>query len=266
MTLELDTREATLRQRVHDVYRAFGNYPLARHIARDPCFPGACDDRPLRAVSLEQLPPSAFERYQWKAVSTWGSVDDLKHFLPRLLEIIAAMRLDEATREIDPWMIFGKMRYSQWGRWRKGERKVLDEYFDALWSVLLAQPLAAHDTPSYAISLMEWLNNFAYAHDHLGRFLDQWEAEASHPVTGELAAAHLAHTITSAGQHLPGPWVWDASRRPQESEVTAWLASDRVIGLLEKAYFRWSEGPYAAVLSDGHYWLGWWRRERAGGE
>ena len=264
MAVDPEAREATLRERVRDVYATFRSYRLAPHIEPDPCFPGACDDRPLRADSLHRLPPTAFEYYQWKAITTWGSVDDFKHFLPRLLEIVATKQAEDAPTQVEAWMVFGKLRYGEWRRWKNAEQQVLDAYFDALWSALLARPVDTSETAWRAQTLGDWLSDFAHAHDDLSRFLKQWEAEAGNAAEGLMAAAHLAQTIVRARDDLlkKGSLDWDMYNQldAQEAQMMAWLASDVVVRLLEAAFFRWSESPYAALLSEGHYWLGWWRQ------
>jgi hypothetical protein len=269
MAVDLKAREATLRERVRKVYAAFRGYRLAPHIEPDPCFPSVCDDGPLRAERLHLLPAAAFDRYQLKAMTTWGSVEDFKHFLPRLLEIIANAESNETLPQVEAWMVFGKLSYGQWRRWQRAEQQALDAYFDALWSALLARSVemgkAAWQTPT----LGEWLCAFAHAHDDLTRFLNQWEAEADHPTEGLTAAAHLARTIIHARDDLlkKGSLNWDMYDQlaAQEGQTVAWLASDVVARLLEAAFFRWSESLYAPLISEGHYWLGWWRQRRAAG-
>ena len=269
MAVAPETREIVLRERVRDVYTAFRGYRLAPHIEPDACFPGVCDDRPLRADSLHRLPPSAFENYQWKAITTWGSVDDFKHFLPRLLEIAATTQAEDTSTQVEAWRVFGKLRYGKWRRWKSKEQQVLDAFFDALWSALLARPVDASGTEWQAQTLGDWLSSFAHAHEDLSRFLSQWEAEAGDSAQGLMAAAHLAQTVVRSRDGLlkKGSLDWDMYNEldGQEAQMMAWLASDAVRRSLEAAFFHWSASPYAALLSDAHEWLGWWRQRLLGG-
>ena len=264
--VDLTTRDATNRQCVRGVYEAFRPYPLAPHIDPDPCFPSFCDDRPLRAAPLHRLPPSAFDRYQWKAITTWGNVDDFKHFLPRLLEIIATPTPQDAHSDVEAQLIFGKLRYGEWRSWNPAEQWALDAYFDAFWSVLLVRPVDVTDAAWAKKTLGDWLSDFARAHDDVGRFLKQWEVEAGHPTEGLLPAAHLAQTVTRAGGLLKKgslDWGIGSELNAQEDQTTAWLASDAVLHLLEAAFFRWPDTPYTMLISEGHNCLEWWRQSRA---
>lgn len=261
-----EVREAALRDQVREIYAVFRGYKLQRYIAPDPCFPGFCDDRPLRAGPLDRLPPAAFDMYQWKAVTTWGSVDDFKHFLPRLLEIIALVEPHGSLRQVEPWLIFSRMNYAEWYQWRAREREVLDGYFDALWSALLARPLASATTDWTDETLGDWLSHFANAHDDLSRFREVWQCEAARPTDGLMAAAHLADTVVAVSETAVkrGKLDWDEGLDCQEQETLAWLTSDRICRMLEEAFFRWAPTPYAQILSEGHYWLDLWRRQRSG--
>jgi len=67
------------------LYRAFEHYPLRPDMPRCPCCvtPAAMTDltsRPLGELDDE------LNLFTSNALTTWGDVEDLKHFLPRLLE------------------------------------------------------------------------------------------------------------------------------------------------------------------------------------
>ena len=268
MTSDLELRQAALRTCVRHVYQAFGSYRLARYIEPDGCFPDACDDRPLRADSLSQLPAAAFDRYQGKAITTWGSVDDFKRFLPRMLELIAFPNADARPMPlkygfpytVDGYSVFGKLEYGQWRRWRKAERNALDGYFDALWSFSLAMPVKLESGRYEQASLSGLLSDFSLAHEDVTRFLKHWDAEAADPTSGLTAAAHLAASVVC---HRDSLLELDSPTGRQDNQQLAWLASDDVAKLLESAFFRWSETPYADLISQAHDWLGWIRRRRA---
>jgi hypothetical protein len=262
--IDSEAREAALRDRIQDVYTVFRGYPLAPYIEPDACFPGACDDRPLRADLLHRLPPAAFTRYQFKAITTWGRVEDFKHFLPRLLEIVATS--EEPTdlagvESVEPWLVFEKLRYGDWQHWKRREREAIDAYFDAFWAALRLRPIKPWE------SLLGWLNHFAKAHDDLSRFLSEWEAEAARPTNeGLIAAAQLANSIVDEGYDLLKKSSLNCDNLDtKENQVLCWLASDRISQLLESAFFRWSDSKYAPLLSEGHYWLGLWGQRRAVG-
>lgn len=169
--------------------------------------------------------------------------------------------------EIESWMVFGKLRYGQWRDWPHAETSVLDAYFEALWSALLARPLDTSKRPLVVHTLGNWLSDLSHAHDDLSRCLKQWEADASDPDGELMAAAHLAQTIVQAREVLPqeGSLGWHIHDRSgaQEAQVNAWITSEKVLQLLEAAFFRWSGSPYATLLSEAHCWVGLWQRRSA---
>jgi hypothetical protein len=260
-----DSREEALRDRIRDLYEIFRRYPLAEEIAPDPAFPGFCDDRPLRAEPLQHLPASAFEHYQGKAITTWGSVDDFKHFLPRMLELIAAPFDPAELPHVDKYLVLTKLQYGQWRRWPQPEQQALDAYFNSLWDARLLRPLDVNAWIRQD-SVLDWLRDLAEVQVDLHGFLSQWEVDIRGSL-GLMAAAHLADSIMQETARLlkKNSLEWSKGLKDHEDQVTAWLASGVVSTLLEGAFFRWSDTPYAALISEAHNWQDWWRLRRSGG-
>ncbi len=269
MAVDLTAREAELRKCVRRVYQVFGSYKLARYIQPDRCFPNFCDDRPLRADSLCRLPAAAFKNYQWKAITTWGTVDDFKHFLPRMLELIAFPNSDPqptlehgvpACVELD--MVSGKLEYGQWHRWPKAEHNAIQEYSESLWASILATMPSTE--PCGVWTAQNELHVLSSFHEDLTPFLLRWETDAADPTDGFIAAAHLAVSVLDVQRRLLDLCSTKRELAPPagttNDQTLNWLASDRVAELLEAAFFRWAESPYAETISQAHDWLGWCRR------
>jgi hypothetical protein len=83
-------RQQALAAAVAGLYAAFARYKLHHPVTGCPCCTSAEDDRRVQSKPMHQLEAADLERYAFKAVTTLGTVDDLKHFLPRLLELAAA--------------------------------------------------------------------------------------------------------------------------------------------------------------------------------
>jgi hypothetical protein len=263
MATDPGVREGELGDRIRELYARFRRYGLS---PPDPGSPGR-DDRPLRTEMLNRLPSKAFQEYQWSAIYSWGSVDDFKHFLPRLLELIAQPAAGRSVTDVQPWPIFAKLSYADWQRWPRREREALDRYFEALWRAILARPVPAVDSYSEQTP-NHWLFELAHAHTDLAPFLGQWESDLADPDFGQTATAHLARWVVCDAETLleSNGLRWRHQQYPnlgaQADEAVAWLASDKVFALLESAYFRWSESTHAALLSEGHESLHWWRQRR----
>ena len=101
------------------------------------------------------------------------------------------------------------------------------------------------------------LLQFASAHDDLSRFFTRWERDMSHPTPGLMAAVHLADSVMRLQQEL--------LRKHEDRlnpQILDWLSSKALAQTLEAAFFRFADSPFAKLLSDGHYLLGVWQRQR----
>ncbi|MCX5661097.1 MAG: hypothetical protein NTW19_15530 [Planctomycetota bacterium] len=245
---------------VRDLYDVFAVYPLAKWIEPDGAFPWACDDRPLRASPLAQIPESAFKWYQTKAISSWGGVDDFKHFLPRIFDLIARSVNGPKLMTLDP-IVFVKLHQADWRRWPTREQLVLDAYFDALWlAVLSRRPLQSEC--EWMDPVDSWLSAIAYAQADLTRFLNQWETLAAEPRSGLASTTALAEVIFETYVMQQGVLRYmEHDLDAQAKQINGWLLSDAVFALIEKAYFRWADTPSAELISNAHLGLTRWRRD-----
>ena len=86
--------QQTLKKSIHDLYEIFGGY---RKIDLSPTQPSEAEDLPdllqirghLIETSFEALTAKDLLDYFYLAVDHIGDADDLRHFLPKLLELIA---------------------------------------------------------------------------------------------------------------------------------------------------------------------------------
>lgn len=258
-------REDELRSRVDDLYEIFGPYRLAARISPDPCFPGACDDRPLRAAPLRQLPPSAFQMYLWKAVSTWGSTEDFKHFLPRILEIVANPNF-AGDAELDTDFLFHKLLYVEWPEWPRNERGALSNFFCALWKAVIGRAVVQSDCASYPRDALVWLGDLTLGGQDVDPLLIQWEEDMrTGSTSSSLAIDHFVSAVVTARDLIvSGSLGWnDQETQSEEERVLAWLSSSRQLQLLENAFFQSGDAGRSTALSDAHQCLSHLRDSRS---
>jgi hypothetical protein len=198
--------DAELRRAVEGLYQAFSRYPLPRHVDGCPHCVSDADHASLYSKELRDLGATELSRYSFKAMSTWGDVDDFRHFLPRIFELIS---VDDSWTV--PEVVFKKLPYGQWETWPLDERQALTTFFEALWSNVLERPFDAS-------SAEECLCCIAQAADDMMHYLDRWRVGQS------LAhAKHFAWFVeenSNWSQH-PGPF-WD-DRPSQVAQIVAWL-------------------------------------------
>lgn len=92
-----------------------------------PCCVNNEHKQQLLAAPLHELSEEQLSTYSWKAMTTWGNVDDFKHFLPRIFELIAISDLaDDVT-------VLNKLNYAGWDIWVTEERDAVSSFLIALW-------------------------------------------------------------------------------------------------------------------------------------
>lgn len=76
---------------------------------------------------LEQLSFDNLERYIWKAMTTWGDVEDFKHYLPRILEFLAT--LGDGFKDV--FIVGSKLEHACLKEWPENEQLAVNEFFRA---------------------------------------------------------------------------------------------------------------------------------------
>src|SRR5829696_1792224 len=124
-----------LERAIEQLYRTFGGY-RADELGGCPHCVSDVDSRHLATTDLKSLSAHDLENYARKAMTTWGSVNEFKHFLPRLFEILARDGEEGfALAEI----VLAKPGYGEWHKWTRKERAALENFFQSLWMDVLAR-------------------------------------------------------------------------------------------------------------------------------
>lgn len=118
-----------LSERIEDLYRVFEKYPLRANIAGCPhCDLGAAEDA-LHSRALRDLSWEDIQDFSFKAMTTFGDLDDYRHFLPRILELLA---VDYANEPYGVHHVFSKLDYGNWRNWPADEQRTV-RLFVAAW-------------------------------------------------------------------------------------------------------------------------------------
>lgn len=158
-------RQQKLAEAVEALYRAFSPYPLVRHVEGCPCCVSASDESQIHSKSLRAITADELHRYAFKAMTTWGTTEDFKHFLPRLFELVTAE--ESIADQIDVEVLFGKLTYAKWQQWPLQEQKAVKDYLDTLWSFLLSL------SPE-VVALDSFVCAYGQAVDDLAPYLEVW--------------------------------------------------------------------------------------------
>ncbi|HYF65229.1 MAG TPA: hypothetical protein VD886_20545 [Herpetosiphonaceae bacterium] len=191
---------------------AFAAYPARHPVPGCPCCVTAEDQRALAAGQIG--------RFAFKALTTWGEVEDFKHFLPRLFDHDAEQALD-------------KLGYAEWRAWPQPEQRAVEEYLAALW----AGRLAAGEEYILAVDLLQAIGELGI---DLRPFLECWRLRAEADI-GQLAA--LINDYAGSIYRLAEP-----PRSAAGQALLDWLLEPATARLLESAFFA-AGGPAAAEIS-----------------
>ncbi len=218
---------------VVDLYDVFARYPLRAPVEGCPHCVGREYQALLEAQPLRGLDAEHLNLYAFKAMTTWGSVDDFRHFLPRIFDLAA-------LGQLGVWLatVIGKLRYAEWRTWPAEEQQAVEAYLMALWRQTLGRYAGQFDRGRGPFSAEDALVAIASADDELQPFLDEWDALAKQT---EAAVAHLAEfVIDISGVPYLGRRGLSINGLIGEPKrlVRIWLLSGVPARHLEDAFFR----------------------------
>lgn len=225
---------AALRAAVERLYSVFAAYPLHTLMESCPHCVDAAEQRKLGEQPLRFLSPDTLSRYAFKALTTWGTPKDFKHFLPRLFELLA---IDPTW--IDAEVLIGKLDLARWTDWPPAEQETVQEYLSALWQATLGQT-------SGRLRSDECLRAIGRAASDLYPYLLKWRQDTSSEALCQLADFVLDNQDSLWGTGM----VRRAGLLPhQRTQVSRWLVDEPTLERLEQSFFADSEAPYASKLA-----------------
>ncbi|CAL9517398.1 hypothetical protein SUDANB121_03784 [Nocardiopsis dassonvillei] len=202
-----------MREAVERLYAVFSRHPLAARIDGCPHCVTDEDQRMLRGSPLRELGEDDLRRFVAKALTTWGGVDDLRHFLPRILDLALP-----GGGLIDIDTVAAKLDLARWWQWPADERAAVRACFVALWLRTLDRE--PEDRPAVLL-----LDTLATAFDDLSPFLDTWTERLRRWSAHPRALRQFADTAGTVAATSP------TVRHPQ---VVIWLLE--LIPLLETLF------------------------------
>lgn len=224
---------------VDELYSVFGHYPRPARVDGCPCCVGADESRPFCTTSLREIPCEAIRRYAGKALTTWGTVDDYKYFLPRILELSA-----NPEHGLELWLVASKLQYGGWDAWPDTERTAVSRFLRAGWRATLEAP------PEYT-EATEHLHGVAQL-EAIGPYLDWWTRSES-----PMSLRHLGSCVQRHGNDIARSVpLWDAHRKDASNrlrrnahEFASWLSHPMCRDALTKGFERWYGEPWSSELA-----------------
>jgi len=230
---------SALDEAIEGLYLAFEAYPL--RLWTEPCTHchTAEDERAVHRHPLRELRPEDLSGFAADSLMTWGEVVDLKHFLPRLFEILATQGFPYPDTE----SIVGALDRGAWSTWPDSEQAAVARYLMAWWRAHLTTYPALHRTDSL-------LSALAIATEDMGPYLDEWlAAEGLSPTLhfADFVEDNAVHSTVS--EPLTNPWL--RHRPEQERQVREWMlhVADAFLPRLEAAFLDAADDPTLEMLA-----------------
>jgi hypothetical protein len=133
-----------LNAAIEGLYSAFRRPQPPVRVEGCPCCTTEAEVEPLSRVPLRELSSAQIDQYAFKALTTVGTVEDFRYFLPRLVELAVGDQLDT-----DRPVLFGKLAYGRWRTWPVAERMALERFAAALTGTFSAQVHEEYDLDAW---------------------------------------------------------------------------------------------------------------------
>lgn len=155
---------------ISHLYDVFEPYK-ARNMQGSPLYGDLVEkwNRQLLSKPMRDLDQDDLSLFAGKAVTTWGTVIDFKHFLPRILELIAENR-DPCAFDF----FVGKLHYTDWKSWNKKEVDAIETFLFTFFSSLV------HNfNQETSFQLDDYFFSILYTCCHPEKYLKTWEEDTS---------------------------------------------------------------------------------------
>ena len=117
-----------LDKSIEHLYATFSIYTFKSKIDSCPCCVFDSDKEKIHLKQLKDLQEDDLSKYTFKAMTTWGDVNDFKHYLPRIFELIA-----KTDFIVDTFVVLGKLEFGKWRVWPENEQNAITKFLFAWW-------------------------------------------------------------------------------------------------------------------------------------
>ncbi|MHB8629516.1 MAG: hypothetical protein ACYDBJ_23760 [Aggregatilineales bacterium] len=222
----------TLGDAIEKLYDVFAVYPLNAPVTGCPHCTTPEDYARLESKPLRELTDDDLRKYASKALTTWGGVEDFKHFLPRLFELIAWYGYGSS---VDPQIVFGKLPYSKSNGeiWSEAEQQAIESFCLAWWQTTLD---SYGNPPMEGYSCLECIGQCV---DDLSPFLTVWRNDTS------LSALRHIVDFVDYGSYITinSDNALGNQEGSQDKQIAAWLLDPQTKDALEVAFSRYANEP-----------------------
>ena len=231
-----------IKESLRDLYKTFAKYDSWSRLSLSETETKSEYFKNLLNKDLEDLSRADLAPFTSRPLNSWAAKNDLRHFLPRILELCAVWSGREAQAVWVPESIFSLLPQSDWRNWPADEQSVIEDFTWAWWMSTLSE----FPSPT---EIKEVLASIAVTHD-VTPYLNEWRRQKT------LAA--FRHIVDADWFAESSVMETENSNSPLQQQIVAihghkrypnWLLAPETITWLEFGYFAHSEEPWAADLA-----------------
>lgn len=216
-------------------YFLFSRYTRNPDLEGCPCCVSEEDKHRLLSKPLKLLSTDDLYKFTFKAMSTWGEVNDFKHYLPRILELIFT---ESSAIDID--LLHSKLLQASFFEWPETEQQAVLNLAEAAW------PLLCSKTQSVSLSDLQNLDNLGVPLLKLLHVMECEPGSATFPLLVRFIDDCLNDLLN---QNLKSSRKENALR----DQIKQW--SSKQHALLERGFYFYeaSDSGFAKQISDTLY-------------
>ncbi len=198
-----------------NLYKIFKPYTIKGNLRDRSCDCCVSDDeiKTLLSKDLNELSEDEIGHFMRSAISTYGGIEDYKHFLPRIFEL---MQLPK-SEILDDFITFEKLNYSQWKTWKADEIEAIENYFMALWNETINNETSEFYKVKEVLSIM-------IKYVSLEKALSIWK---------EVDATNSIHYIVEA---ILGDFYLEFNQEIVD-DLMNWFSTEVILSKIEKVFF-----------------------------
>ena len=118
-----------IERAIEKLYETFSVYPFKSTMEGCPCCVSNSDKEKIHSKPLKALEEEDISRYAFKAMTTWGDIQDFKHYLPRIFELTATTDFI-----VGSFVVLGKLEYGKWRTWPQEEQAIIENFLYTWWT------------------------------------------------------------------------------------------------------------------------------------
>ncbi len=222
--------EHQLLEATSKLYSVFKPYVVHGDLRGRSCDCCVTDEeiRLLLSKPLKELTEGDLRHFMSSAISTFGNVEDYKHFLPRILELMQ----EAETGVLEDFLDFEKLNYGEWEIWGEKEINAIDDYFFELWETKI------NDEAS-TFCQIDSILKIIYKYSGLEKALVIWENSNS-----EKGMLYMVDLVLSG--------FYYSDKDEFVNTLMIWFSSKDIVSKIENQFFKTEDEDLAWRIAIAH--------------